>query len=86
MSTLLTLVSERSVKIQDEVGLDALLKKPETQVSAEPPLPAERGPPFNANCCFRRNLYCYLGTYLPLGASEGKLIRWFAQLASDLVS
>ena len=74
MSTLLTLASEKFAKTQGEGGFDALLKKPEAQVSSELPLPAERRPSFNANYCFRRNLYSYSGTYLPLGASEGNIL------------
>lgn len=51
--------------MQDGGELDALLKKPEAQVSAEPSFHAERVSPLNANYCFRRNLYYYSGTYLP---------------------
>ena len=68
MSTSLTIVSEKSVeKIQDESGLDAFLRKPESQVSVESSFPIEGDPAFNANCCFRRNPDYCLGTDQPRG-------------------
>ena len=82
MPTLLTIVSKSSVEeIQDEEGLGAFCMKPESQVSAESSFSAEGGPPFNANCCFRRNPDYCLGTDHPVGNSEEKLIRCLCRIS-----